>query len=129
VANFIGHVNFFPGDVVDLSGNEMTFKISQGKLKLEMPYFPIAVGDRLKGVVRPESIDITSEETELSEMENVIDGLIVDAAYIGSIMRFTVNSGAQIIYVDESDPQYRRIFREGQKIKLIFKKRIHMLKD
>jgi hypothetical protein len=31
------------------------------------------------------------------------------------------------VYVDEPDPQHRGIFREGQRVKLILKKRIYML--
>ena len=129
VANFIGHVNFFPGEVVVLSGNEMTFQISQGKLKLDMPPFSVSLGDRLKGVVRPESIDILASEKEVTDTDNVIEGLIEGAMYIGSVMRFTVTSGGQTVYVDEADPQYRGMFQEGQRVKLILKKRIHMLKD
>jgi spermidine/putrescine ABC transporter ATP-binding subunit len=129
VANFIGHVNFFPGQVVDLSGGEIILKISQGKLKLEMPSFTVAVGDKLKAVVRPESIDIVATEKEVTHAANEIEGLVEGAMYIGSVMRFNVTAGDQTVYVDEADPQYRGMFQEGQRVKLILKKRIHMLKD
>ena len=122
VANFIGHVNFFPGEVVAFSGNEMSFQISQGKLKLEMPLFPVSVGDRLKGVVRPESIDIVAAEKEVTDTDNVMEGLVEGAMYIGSVMRFTITSGGQTVYVDEADPQYRGMFQEGQRVKLILSK-------
>ena len=129
VADFIGHVNFFPGEVVDLSGDLMTFKISQGKLKLEMPLLPVSVGDRLKGVVRPESIDIVAAEKDVPDTANVMEGLIEGAMYIGSVMSFTITAGGQTVYVDEADPQYRGMFREGQRVKLILKNRIHLLKE
>jgi len=127
VANFIGHINFFPGEVIDLSGDEMTLKISQTNLKVEIPPFPVSVGDRLKAVVRPESIDIVSAEKELSDRENVLEGRVEFAMYIGSIMRLTIAVGDQTVYVDESDPQHKGIFKDGQKVKLVLKKRIHML--
>ncbi len=129
VANFIGHVNFFPGEVVAVSGNEMTFKISQGELKLEMPSVPVSVRDKLKAVVRPESIAIASEETELGDPTNVIEGLIEGAMYIGSVMRFTITVGEQTVYVDEADPQHKGMFQEGQRVRLILRKRIHLLKE
>jgi ABC-type Fe3+/spermidine/putrescine transport system ATPase subunit len=129
VANFIGHVNFFPGEVVDISGNEMAFNISQGNLNLEIPPFLVSVGDTLKAVVRPESIDVVSEEQELAVRENLIEGLVEGAMYIGSVVRFTIAAGDQTLYVDEADPQYRGMFQEGQRVKLILRKRIHMLKD
>jgi spermidine/putrescine ABC transporter ATP-binding subunit len=129
VANFIGHINFFPGEVIDLSGDEMTFKISQTNLKVKIPPFPVSVGDRLKAVVRPESIDIVSAEKELSDRENVLEGRVEFAMYIGSIMRLTITVGDQTVYVDESDPQHKGIFEEGQQVKLVLKKRIHMLME
>ncbi len=129
VADFIGHVNFFPGEVVDLSGDLMTFKISQGKLRLEMPPFPVSVGDELRAVVRPESIDIVAAEKEITGTENVMEGLVEGAMYIGSIMRFTITASGQTVYVDEADPQYRGMFGEGQRVKLILRNRIHLLKD
>jgi len=128
VANFIGHINFFPGEVTDISGDEMTFKTSQGKLKVELPPFKVSVGDRLKAVIRPESIDIADAETELSDEGNVIEGRIDIAMYIGSIIRYTITAGDQTLYVDESDPQYKRILRDGEKAKLILRKRVHMLR-
>jgi ABC-type Fe3+/spermidine/putrescine transport system ATPase subunit len=129
VANFIGHVNFFPGEVADLSGGEMTFNISQGSLKLDMPQFPVSVGDKLRAVVRPESIDIVAAENEVTETKNVMEGSVEGAMYIGSVVRFTIAVGDQIITVDEADPQYSGMFQENQRVKLILKKRIHMLKS
>ena len=128
VANFIGHINLFPGEVIDISGDEMTFKTSQGKLKMELPPFKVSVGDRLKAVIRPESIDIADAETKLSDEENVLEGRIDIAMYIGSIIRYTITAGDQIVYLDEPDPQYRGIFQEGKNVKLVLKKQIHMLK-
>jgi ABC-type Fe3+/spermidine/putrescine transport system ATPase subunit len=129
VANFIGHVNFFPGEVADLSWGEMTFNISQGSLKLDKPKFPVSVGDKLRAVVRPESIDIVAAEKEVADAENVVEGRVEGAMYIGSVMRFTIAAGDQTICVDETDPQYRGMFQENQRVKLILKKRIHMLKS
>jgi len=127
VSNFIGHINFLPGEVVSLSGDEMTFQIAQRNLKLKAPPIPVSEGDRLKLVVRPESISIVDRKTELTRTENVLEGSVQGAMYIGSIIRYTVNSGGQIIYVDESDPQYKGIFPEGSQIKLILKNKIHAI--
>ena len=49
--------------------------------------------------------------------------------YIGSIMRLTIAVGDQTVYVDEADPQHKGIFEEGQQVKLVLKKRIHMLME
>lgn len=47
--------------------------------------------------------------------------------YIGSIIRYTINAEDSTVYLDESDPQYRGIFKEGAPVKLILKDRIHLL--
>jgi ABC-type Fe3+/spermidine/putrescine transport system ATPase subunit len=129
VANFIGHINFFPGKIVGLSKNKMTFKNSIINLEMDLPPFPVSVGDRLKAVIRPESIDIFDKTSPLPDTENIIQGRIESAMYIGSIMRYTVSVGEHTVYVDESDPQYRGILQEGSMANLIFKKRVHMLRE
>ncbi len=128
VANFVGHINFFMGEVTALSGDAMTLQIAQGKLSVKRPSFPAAVGDRMKLVVRPESIDLVDAKKEWSGDENVIEGTIEVAMYIGSIIRYTIRVGEQIVYVDRADPQHSGIFHEGSRVKLILKKEIHMFK-
>jgi ABC-type Fe3+/spermidine/putrescine transport system ATPase subunit len=129
VANFIGHINFIPGEVVGLSGDDMDLRILHGNLKVEKPPFSVSVGDRVKLVVRPESIDLADAKDELAGIENVIEGHIEVAMYIGSIIRYTIIARDQTIYVDKSDPQYTGIFQEGRQVKLILKKQIHALKE
>ena len=129
VANFVGHINFFAGKVADIAGDEMRLETSQGCLNLKMPSFDVAVGDRLKAVVRPESIDIADANHKPVNGENSLEGCIEVAMYIGSIMRYSIRINDQIVYLDESDPQYRGFFGEGHKVKLILKKTIHLLRN
>ena len=128
VANFVGHINFFPGEVTACSEEELSLKIDQGELRVRRPAFDTEPGDRLKAVVRPESIDIVDAQTSTGAERNVLKGRIEVAMYIGSVMRYTITAGDQTVYVDESDPQYQGIFQEGSAVKLILKKRIHLLK-
>ena len=129
VANFVGHINFLSGEIVGVSPGEMSFRVQRVILKLELPGFPVSKGDRLKAVVRPESIRIGATEGELSDFGTLIKGQIEGVMYIGSIVRYTVRFGDQTLYVDKSDPQYGDIFQEGQTVSLIFKKRFHMFKE
>ncbi len=129
VANFVGHINFFPGKVTECAQKEVILQIDQRSLKVEYPAFEVSPGDRLKAVVRPESIEIVAASTPTDDDQNVLAVRSEVAMYIGSVMRYTVKAGDQTIYVDESDPQYKGIFQEGQPIKLILKKRIHLLKE
>ncbi len=87
------------------------------------------MGDRLKAVIRPESIDIFDEASQLPDTENIIQGHIESSMYIGSIIRYTISVGEHTVYVDEPDPKYRGILQEGSIAKLLFKKRVHMLRE
>jgi iron(III) transport system ATP-binding protein len=129
VANFIGHINFFSGKIIELLENEMTFEVSEKHLKIKTNNITFSVGEKLKAVVRPEAIEIVSYETELNSSKNVIEGQIDVSMYSGSVLRYTIIAGDQKIYVDHSDPEHKEIFQEGSKVKLILKNRIHMLRD
>lgn len=128
VANFIGHINFFSGEVIGISGEEMNLQIAQGGLRVKRPSFPLSPHDRVKLVVRPESIHLVDAGKEEGRVENMIEGRIEVAMYIGSIIRYTIRCGEQIIYVDRSDPEHAGIFQEGSRVGLILKKEIHMFK-
>ena len=77
--------------------------------------------------MRPESIGIASSDSAISSSTNIFKGIIESYMYIGSIIRYTINAEDSTVYLDESDPQYRGIFKEGAPVKLILKDRIHLL--
>lgn len=129
VASFIGHINFFSGEVVDVQVGEVTLQIPQGKIQVNKPPFPLCLGDKVKLVVRPESMELAGPNRIVPEGSNAIEGRIEVAMYIGAIMRYTVRSGEQVIYVDVGDPEHTGILQEGSTIKLILKKEIHMFKN
>ena len=129
VANFVGHINFFDGEVTDISEKKIIFRTEHGDLKIEPPQFDLSVGDRLKAVVRPESISIAGFESKIDNKVNILEGIVESFMYIGSIVRYTITVGGRTLYLDEADPQYLGIFKEGEKVKLILKDRIHMLKE
>ena len=129
VANFVGHINFFEGEVTDISEKKIIFRTEHGDLKIEPPQFDLSVGDRLKAVVRPESIRIAAFESKLDDKVNIFEGVIESFMYIGAIVRYTITVGNRTLYLDAADPQYLGIFKEGEKVKLILKNRIHMLKE
>ncbi len=128
VAKFIGHINFFPGAVTELKEEGMLLETTHGSLLIEPPPFDVAIGDRLKAVVRPESIDIAYLDSGNEGIRNMIEGRIEVAMYVGSFIRYTISCKDQLVYVDEVDPQYQGIYREGERVRLTFKKRIHLLR-
>ncbi len=122
-----GHINFFDGEVTGIHGGRMTFHTDSGDLEIELPGFRLSAGDRLKAVVRPESIQIAGLDTPIDQGMNVLEGTIDSSMYVGSTMRYAVTVGKRRVYLDESDPQYRGIFKVGEKVRLVLKNRIHML--
>ncbi|MDI6725396.1 MAG: TOBE domain-containing protein [Smithellaceae bacterium] len=127
VAKFIGHINFFSGTVTALREDGLDLETDHAILRVERPPFAVALGDSLKAVVRPESIDIAYPDPANEPVHNMIEGTIEVAMYVGSFIRYTISCGDQLVYVDEVDPQYQGIYREGKRVRLTFKKRIHLL--
>ena len=128
VANFVGHINFFAGTVYRLSGDEMIFRTEHGDLTIQQPPMQVSPGDRLKAVIRPESIGIARPGHQADAGKNVIEGCVVSNMYIGSTIRYTIAVGDQMVYVDEADPQYSGILQKGDKAQLILKDALHLLK-
>jgi ABC-type Fe3+/spermidine/putrescine transport system ATPase subunit len=129
VARFIGHINFIPGEVVEKSNGHLTLRTCYGDWSVSQVPFPVACGDKLKAVVRPESIGIAaaSDCAGIGEA-NMIRGRVEAFMYIGAIIRYTVLCGENTMYIDAADPQYRGILKEGTEVNLFLKERIHMLK-
>ena len=128
VANFVGYINFFTGTVYRLSEDEMIFRTEHGDLTIQKPPAQVSVGDRLKAVIRPESIGIARPDHQTEAARNVIEGCVVGNMYIGAIIRYTIAVGDQMVYVDEADPQYHGILQKGDKAQLIIKDTLHLLK-
>ena len=107
----------------------MIFRTEHGDLTIQQPPMQVSPGDRLKAVIRPESIGIARPGHQTDAGKNVIEGCVVSNMYIGSLIRYTIALGDRIFYVDEADPQYCGILQKGDKAQLILKDRIHMLKE
>ena len=128
VANFVGYINFIDGAAHNVSGDEFVFKTNHGDLSIKNPKLPVSEGEALKAVVRPESISIDRRDDLTEHTSNTIEGYVVNEMYIGATIRYTIAVGNQMVYVDESDPQYRGILQNGDKAQLILKDTLHFLK-
>jgi len=127
VANFIGHINLFKGKVGNITKNNMELTMDYGVLAIHKPEFKVAAGDNLWAVVRPESIDICGQHEDNATGKNVIQGKVESSMYVGSTMRYTCSVKEKTVYVDVVDPQYQRMFFEGDRVNLAFKETIHLL--
>lgn len=98
VANFIGSVNLFEGNVVEDEADHVRIQSSDAACILYIGHGVnnIIEGSRVSVAVRPEKIKITHDKPE--QTENVTRGVIEEVAYMGSlsIYRIQLPGGALV---------------------------------
>jgi len=126
IASFVGYVNFLDGvvEMVDIGVNIATVSTPIGKIQL-IPERNIERGDRVKLVIRPETI--TLSRSEPSEENNVFQGEVEIGMYVGSLAKYTVQVKGEKIIIDQSNPRETGIFKTNEKIYLSIPKNIHLL--
>lgn len=88
VADFIGEVNIIQG-VVDTKGDSVTLTWAEGQQALiGSASQPLANGTMAAMAIRPEKISISKERP--SDRNNVLQGKVLDIAYLGNISTYHV---------------------------------------
>ncbi|MDF1592564.1 MAG: ABC transporter ATP-binding protein [Desulfobacterales bacterium] len=117
VADFIGTMNFIPGEVVQVLGDtgavsvrtefceKLLCRISAGKAA--------AAGEKIYASIRPEDVEVFAQPPQSGE--NVFKGAIAHKAYLGNFLFLFVNVNSSMIRVQVSHhlPQ-----EEGQEVYL-----------
>jgi len=132
VAKFVGYVNLIGLNVESISPSTNTAVLEGhiGRFIVSFKDIKIKVGDNVKMVLRPEHIDMYSQDKmEKSKEDNLIKGEVSNALYTGSMVRYIVMNKGQKLIVDVSDPQKRGIFEIGDKVSLAVPRDIHLLKE
>ncbi len=114
VAAFIGDTNFLRGTVESVIDSDYSLAAVPdfGSLKVYNDR-AIAVGERISMSLRPEKILLSRAEPQnLSENRNAAQGVIEDMIYLGSLTRFWVRIGEQLIAVES---QHGRFFLDDEK--------------
>ena len=126
IAGFVGFVNFLDGTVekVDIGLGKATTSTPIGEVHF-VPEWNINVGDRVKLVVRPETIDISGAEPV--GMNNTFQGEVEIGMYVGSLAKYTVLVKGQKIIIDQPNPR-ETFFRPKEKIYLSIPENIHVLR-
>lgn len=119
VADFIGTSNFIPGKITGIEPGRV-----QVAVDLEKPFVSTEVtdiGDFHQGQevlvsLRPEDIAVTSEE-DRSMYQNVLEGLVSEATFVGLTTRLVVKVENIGLKVDVQGPQRFRLAKiRGDKI-------------
>jgi iron(III) transport system ATP-binding protein len=89
VANFIGLTNFLDAEVIGLANGEGLGEVetASGRLRCHLPE-GTAIGDRVVVVVRPEDIGLSTESP--SQINNVLEGTVAEASFLGDAIEFQV---------------------------------------
>jgi ABC-type Fe3+/spermidine/putrescine transport system ATPase subunit len=125
-AGFVGYVNLLDGVIekVDSNLERATTSTPIGKVDF-MPERGIKIGDRVKLVLRPETINISRSEP--AKRGNVFQGEVEIGMYVGSLTKYTVDVKGEKIIIDQSNPRETGLFKTGQKIYLSIPENLHLL--
>jgi iron(III) transport system ATP-binding protein len=117
VADFIGTMNFMPGEVIEVLQNTGEVYVStefSDKMLCKMPDLAEATpGNKVYASIRPEDVEVFTEPPQ--DRENLFKGTIAHKAYLGNFLYFFVSvDGTEIrVQIPHHMPQ-----EEGQELYL-----------
>ena len=122
VADFIGkQTNFLSGKVVGISDGRQEVEFWNRTFPFK-GYDHLKKGDAVTLVIRPEMIDLSSEE-------GICNGEVTLVTYLGSEVNYEVNANNQVFAVQVSNPLKTGVFRAGDRVCLNFDlKNIYLIK-
>ncbi len=117
VADFIGTMNFFPGEVVEIAANSNTVYVRtefSPKIRCMVPDGNLpGAGTKVYASIRPEDVQIFTHPAETEE--NLFRGTIVHKAYLGNFLYFFVRVQDTMVRVQAP---HNVSHQEGQELRL-----------
>jgi iron(III) transport system ATP-binding protein len=114
VADFVGTNNFIAGVCRAVTGDHVVVDTPLGALRGRAAS-TASVDTRCVLAVRPENIELGGSG------ENVVDGTVVLASYLGSVLRYDVTTAVGfILKADVRDPWHHVPLAPGQPVRLTF---------
>jgi putative spermidine/putrescine transport system ATP-binding protein/spermidine/putrescine transport system ATP-binding protein len=93
-ADFLGHSNFIPGEVLELGGRYVKVKVETGECLLAKNKGGFSEGDPVELVVRAQRFDVCPvEDFESVEGMNSFKGRIKDRSYMGGEVSYFIELG------------------------------------
>jgi iron(III) transport system ATP-binding protein len=128
VADFIGTMNFMPGEVVRVLQDTDTVcvrtEFSEKMLCRTADVTATTPGKKVHASIRPEDVEIFTEPPQARE--NLFKGTIVHKAYLGNFLYFFVDVGGTMIRVQvpyhlpQEEGQELSLFLDPQKCMILF---------
>jgi iron(III) transport system ATP-binding protein len=113
VAGFIGKVNVLPAEVVRVDRDEVTASFGATNFTVCRPNMSIAVGQRVSLLIRPESVDLSSEPDGPAPK-----GRILQVTYLGEKAEYDIECGGAQLKAVSFDPARHGMFAQGQDVYL-----------
>jgi spermidine/putrescine transport system ATP-binding protein len=106
VAKFIGEVNIFESEVLEVNGNKITLDI-QGKKRIAKSLLNFQIGEKVNVLVRPEDLRVWGQ-TEVEDSSEMFPGVVEEVIYKGTTVDLMVRlSNNKLIaateFFDEDD--------------------------
>src|SRR5699024_2021477 len=111
IADFVGTSNILPGKVIDKEDGFSIVEIGDYQLKSTT----VLEKESVKAIIRPENIKIVEQK---SNDFNHFTGVVEQATYLGSIVRYEIKVNNYNILVDSVYESGEKIYNTGFSIKL-----------
>ena len=102
VASFVGESNFLPCRVEHISGGTGTVTIAD-QMGARARLSGQANGDSAWLFVRPEHIDVNAREVRSAGLQNVLDGVVEEALFLGEMTRYFVRCGETVLTIKKQN--------------------------
>jgi putative spermidine/putrescine transport system ATP-binding protein len=112
VANFVGTLNAVQAEVIDPKAN--TLRVDGVQLQAAGGLDKRAAGEKVMVAIRPERFSFASEQKKA----NVIDAVIENITFLGSIVRIQVSMAGNKFYMDTFNNPYLELPKIGDKTQI-----------
>ena len=120
VAKFIGKANILSGEIVNKLENSMVINIAGANYEIN-EVSSKEIGDKVKVVIRPESVDFNKKDIALK---------VIKSIFMGENHEYEVQYGDEIIELTLNNPYGKKVIKVGENLEFGFVlESIHILKD
>lgn len=112
IADFVGTSNIIPGEVIHREEGATIIQFGEQKIQSKEK----SEKDNVQIIIRPENIRVLKENA--TGHQNIYEGTIEVATYLGNTVRYEVKIENQMLIVDQNYEAGTGIFEEGRKIKI-----------
>jgi len=120
VADFVGTNNFIPGVCKERGDDRSVVETPLG-LVHGRPAAAVAAGARCVLAIRPENLTLGGDGGVPLPTDNVFDGRVAFASYLGNTLRYDVETaGGLVIKVDVGDPWHHQPLALGAPVRVGF---------